>query len=511
LAALRLRREELLISCLRTYATIDRFRHAEELYRRSVISPVLSKFVTTEVLEHGVRGSCEGLQSIFDSVHRLLAGECRQLLQAATLEEQYNFLARAIWAELSSLLISRVPVIFSAAFPERFLQNYRVVLNALRETESNCYSIHQLMQFRNSSVVSDLLSRFPLPVYFSMCFRKITAPLAPLLEQSSATALQTDAFSKPKSADSPFRLALTESTLQALHRCWAPESFVVAIADRFVRLSVQIAVRFQKWADSVSSVLTDRSLSEQPPSGKRRPIWESPLPVLLIIADLQALQHNIVATTLIPQAWRVDLSEEMLRSTQSAYDLVHKELHSTVSVILERIADELSAECRARLQPVHTIAQTYRMAYRPDPTMPSYYVSTVLQPLKEFLRVARDSGTLASASQLATVLLVVEPVSRHFADAQDKLWADFEQQSSLLAKMTRHRTNAPVLATSSSSSKTLSDEDQIAAQLTLDVNYYLDELRNLLPDHSLDVDAIASSQELLKRLRQRTVTLPTTQ
>jgi hypothetical protein len=68
LAALRNRREELLVSCLRTYAAIDGYRHAEELYRRSVISPILSKvcvfFNVVQALGEALRGhSCDGEES----------------------------------------------------------------------------------------------------------------------------------------------------------------------------------------------------------------------------------------------------------------------------------------------------------------------------------------------------------------------------------------------------------------------------------------------------------------
>jgi conserved oligomeric Golgi complex subunit 2 len=177
-----------------------------------------------------------------------------------------------------------------------------------------------------------------------------------------------------------------------------------------------------------------------------------------------------------------------------AYELVRSELDSLVQGILDGVCEELSAECCARLQPVHTIAQTYRMAYRPDPTMPSYYVSTVLQPLKEFLRVATQCEALSTQDQRVVASLTVEPISNHFAQAQHKLWADFRQQSTLLAKMTRHRTNAPVLATTSSS-KTLSDEDQIAAQLALDVRFYVGELRSLVAD--VDLTTLTTSQALL--------------
>jgi conserved oligomeric Golgi complex subunit 2 len=169
-----------------------------------------------------------------------------------------------------------------------------VVLRALRESESNCYSVPQLMQFRTSPVVGDLLARFPLPVYFSMCFRKLTTPLAPLLAQSDAAAVLAGAAPKAKEENSsPFRFALTAAVLSAVHRCWSQDSFVVAIADRFLRLSLQIVARFRKWAQTVCAALTDRQSPHMSPNVDRRPIWETPLPVLNILADVRTLQAEV--------------------------------------------------------------------------------------------------------------------------------------------------------------------------------------------------------------------------
>jgi hypothetical protein len=57
-------------------------------------------------------------------------------------------------------------------------------------------------------------------------------------------------------AGSPFQLAATAAAWAGLQQCWSPELYVAPLADRFLRLALQIVARYGGW---LAAALTHRS------------------------------------------------------------------------------------------------------------------------------------------------------------------------------------------------------------------------------------------------------------
>lgn len=81
-------------------------------------------------------------------------------------------------------------------------------------------------------------------------------------------------------AGSPFHLAATAAAWVGLQQCWSAELYVAPLADRFLRLALQIAARYGGW---LAAALTHRSSTAAAAAAGVRDGWMDVLHVCAFV------------------------------------------------------------------------------------------------------------------------------------------------------------------------------------------------------------------------------------
>ncbi|ELU10240.1 hypothetical protein CAPTEDRAFT_184924 [Capitella teleta] len=114
----------ILRQCLRTYATIDKMRNAENLFRKHVVAPFMEEIIN----EPFIRTHPQGLRGMYAIVLDFIPKHCRCLKEVTAgspssgLEpvRGYEFIVNAVWPEVVSNIEAKIPVIFAPGNPNVF-------------------------------------------------------------------------------------------------------------------------------------------------------------------------------------------------------------------------------------------------------------------------------------------------------------------------------------------------------------------------------------------------------
>ncbi|XP_071699985.1 conserved oligomeric Golgi complex subunit 2-like [Rutidosis leptorrhynchoides] len=131
--------ENALYNCLRAYAAVDNTRNAEEIFRSTVVAPLVQK-----VIPYSSFGAVSGpigdeLEEDFQQIKRLIAENCTFLLEISSTEKSglhvFSFLSNSILKEVLWDIQQGKPGAFSPGRPTEFLKNYKSSLSFLADLE----------------------------------------------------------------------------------------------------------------------------------------------------------------------------------------------------------------------------------------------------------------------------------------------------------------------------------------------------------------------------------------
>lgn len=107
--------------CLRTYATIDKTRDAENLFRQLSVKPYMQEVVTEHVLAD------VGLSAMYAKVVDFVPNHCDILRSVLSGQHSnsdvirgYDFVVNSVWPEFVANLEARTPSIFAPGNPNHF-------------------------------------------------------------------------------------------------------------------------------------------------------------------------------------------------------------------------------------------------------------------------------------------------------------------------------------------------------------------------------------------------------
>ncbi|KAF9465050.1 oligomeric golgi complex component, COG2-domain-containing protein [Collybia nuda] len=338
----------------------------------------------------------------------------------------FEIMANVIWEEVGRAVMDELgATVFAAGRPSEFRKHHEISQAFIRSLEYLAPSAHSVEVMRRHSVYSAFEQRWQLPVYFQMRWKEIIGKLE---ESLSVVRIEpTLPFEK-----NSFSMGQSLSVWVAITACWSAEIFIPNLCHRFWRLTLQILSRYKTWLDQslppsevsptkISTTFsTEKNLTS--PTLSRAP---TPIPVVesssaestasddsilrqyaAVIVDLEAMRTNVLTI------WREEISPMLPEMADTNTDSVKapealqhslSELASLTPPLANQIVAILIKRCCEALLPVRSIPSQFRaMSNKRSPSEPSYFVSSILRPIKVFfgIGVGEAPGLLLSEDYL---------------------------------------------------------------------------------------------------------------
>ncbi|KAI4336306.1 hypothetical protein L6164_014846 [Bauhinia variegata] len=473
-------------NCLRAYAAIDNTKSAEEIFRTTVVAPLVQKIIPHGSLPMTAGSSGDGLDSDYMQIKECIDKDCKFLLEISSAENSglhvFDFLANSILKEVLTAIQKGKPSAFSPGRPTEFLKNYKSSLNFLAHLESYCPSRSAVAKFRSEAVYAEFMKQWNIGVYFSLRFQEIAGALDSVLTTSSLVPVQNS-----ESGETNYQgLTLKQSVnlLESLRSCWREDVLVLSCSDKFLRLSLQLISRYSNW---LSSGLTTRKKGHTSSTtvGCEWAISAGTDDFIFIIHDIRCLEEQIRGNYLqhvlqVLSSCSPDILELVKQSILQGGQLLEDLEPSVIKAVVESLVEKSVEDLRQ----MKGITATYRMTNKPLPVRHSPYVSGVLRPLKGFLDGERATTYLPSETRKEILLgTATEITDRYYELAADLVSVARKTESSL--QRIRQGAQRRAGASSDVSDNNVSDTDKICMQLFLDIQEYA---RNLA---ALGVDAVS--------------------
>eukprot|EP00884_Botryococcus_braunii_P005660 jgi/Botrbrau1/15095/Bobra.0255s0008.1 len=481
--------------CLQAYAAVGDTSSAEQVVKEAVVKPIVDGVLAAHRQRSRAGPVAEPLSPVLEEIAAGIRREVGPLLEAVLAPQSglhaFNFLANSLLLYVDSALADALPGAFSPGVPASFLANYSAAMRFLDELESYCQLSKDIAAFRSAAAYDTFLRRWKLSIYFSLRFQEVAGGLETVVAGPGLAFVASEA----KSGQQPLLELLASQTLhQSLLRCGAEDVYVPALADKFLKLALQLLSRYTGW---LATAFATRAANLPAPldtdvgpglPGTRPTAAAPPGPPASEEGGGEAGHWAVVAGSDQFAAIRsdVDALSEWLRSNfapsfSSLLASSSTQVAAAVRGALEEAAGEVGAQggpamavivgdiserCAVVCKQMNGITATYRMTTRPLPSRPSHYVGGILGPLRTFLD-AEPAKLLREAAVAELSAGTVDTVARRYASMAVRMLETLRKTESSLKRLKKNRTVEPAADGSQ-----LSDIDKISLQLFLDVEEF---------------------------------------
>ncbi|XP_072181957.1 conserved oligomeric Golgi complex subunit 2-like [Diadema setosum] len=497
---------DVLRQCLRTYATIDKMRDAEALYRMIAVKPYMDEVISESFLQNHP----QGLKGMYSRILDFIPKHC-ELIRRVTSPSQstsgqeivrgYDFPVNAVWPEIASSLETRTPLIFAPGNPDLFHQRFLLTQDFIEGFERQCGTQASVQCLRSHPSYSAFMTKWSLPVYFQLRFQEIAGQFE--------VALMTAFNSAPDGSN--HQLMASEVLWECLQRCWHSNVFLTPLCHRFWKLTLQLLSRYAVWVDDVyNTEVTEegRKAAEERRQAAARPepkaegdigqsapspVPAGPPPVTLaqlvrLVADVDGVTSKLSTffeEHVKPKLALVNCSEFTV--LKDAVSDSAAAMTSRLGAISEHITQEICLLCVVHLKGANDIPRLYRRTNREVPSKPSAYVSSAVKPLQTFLE--EHQTILSDRRRNELIMAVITNISKQYLGIGSELLTSVKKMEDSLKRLKALKKSG---ATSATSSQGMTDDDKIRLQLALDVRFYGQQIDLL----GLSSDEVAAYQEL---------------
>ncbi|KAG5650522.1 hypothetical protein H0H81_011940 [Sphagnurus paluster] len=326
--------------------------------------------------------------------------------------KRFEIMANVIWDELGRSIMGDLGVIvFASGRPNDFRKHRELSQAFIRSLEYLAPSMHSVQSLRAHPVYVAFEQRWQLPVYFQIRWKDIIG----VLENSLAVVRIDPVFTNQKNV---FATPQANAAWVAITACWSAEIFIPDLCHRFWRLTLQILSRYKTWLDqtlakpetlhSSVSVTSERVMATPSQTRSSTPVLPTEATStettaaddsilrhnVAVMVDIKAMQTNVLTlwqeeiSIMLPEVPDSAECDTDGTQAQDALDHVLSSLTSLVPPMSNVVVAILTRRCCDALLPVRSIPSQFRaMSNKRAPTEPSYFVSSVLRPIKTFFGV----------------------------------------------------------------------------------------------------------------------------
>ncbi|KAJ7497349.1 COG complex component [Mycena latifolia] len=323
----------------------------------------------------------------------------------------FEIMANVVWEEFGRAIMDELGlVVFAAGRPNEFRKHYETTQAFIRSLEFLAPSAHSVEAMRAHPVYSAFERRWQLPVYFQMRWKEIVGKLEVAL---SAPRVELTSNKEKHS----FATIQAAAVWVAISACWSAEVFISELSHRFWRLTLQLLSRYKTWLSN--SLMPDEKTNSMPTEKVAASAGRSSTPVdspstesvaadddilrqyATIILDVRAMHMSVL--TLWQEEISMMLPDAAGEERANIEDTLRRSLATLTSITLpmsSHIVAILTKRCCDALLPVRSISSQFRaMSNKQMPKEPSYFVSSILRPVKVFFGIGVGQGPGASLKE----------------------------------------------------------------------------------------------------------------
>ncbi|THH20409.1 hypothetical protein EW146_g922 [Bondarzewia mesenterica] len=332
--------------------------------------------------------------------------------------DTFEFMANVVWAEVGRAIMDELgSVVFAAGNPGEFRKNHETTQAFIRSLQYLAPSVHSVQAMIAHPVYTAFERRWQLPIYFQLRWKEIVTKL----EDSLATTKIEPSSSKDLR---PFVMSQSAAIWVAITTCWSGEVYIPELGHRFWKLTLQLLSRYRTWLESSlprveplpkfsASEKTTLTPAATPPSTTRASTPNPPTESSLVenaavddallrqcaaaVNDIKAMQSETLTlwheeiSMMLPDM--SEIADDQQVSSEDALQHTLQGLISLVPPLSSQIVAILTKRACEALMPVRSIPSQFRaMSNKRPPTEPSYFVASILRPLKVFFAIGTAEG-----------------------------------------------------------------------------------------------------------------------
>eukprot|EP00002_Diphylleia_rotans_P016395 TRINITY_DN3188_c0_g1_i2.p1 TRINITY_DN3188_c0_g1~~TRINITY_DN3188_c0_g1_i2.p1 ORF type:complete len:735 (+),score=160.93 TRINITY_DN3188_c0_g1_i2:44-2248(+) len=470
-----------LSTCLRAYAALDEIsRVEEEICRKIIMRPVISKVITKTKIEKGTGGSSDGYADVLQELLSLLQKDFKFLLDctlgSAAVVAGYDFLAHSFFADVVDTFIRVAPSIFATGIADSFHKNYTLTLAFFEKIEAYYSTSAEIRSFRNSAAYTELTKKFQIQTYFKLRFQEIAGNLE--------TALNKEDLGQDEPNPEEFSLPFMKTLWACLTSCWNPNVCLPVLVPQFYRVTIQILSRLSLYLQEGLDVIEGKN--------KEARAW-----TFITSENYAVLYHDIGILEFRAQSFfegHVKPFVELMPKDQQVLieDSIKSHIVRACAIIPKTgsiITSPLEKRCSDNLKAAKGIPALYRMTNKPVPTKFSPYVHTILQPMDKFLQ--SKGGLLPADLRLSWIRAIVDTVTVGYLDVLSDALQTLKKTEDSLKKIQKRQTTT-------TSQGAVSDTEKICRQMILDVEEY----GNLLAKFGIEKTSLDSYTRLFEYVQE---------
>ncbi|TFK44741.1 COG complex component [Crucibulum laeve] len=336
----------------------------------------------------------------------------------------FQIMANVVWDEIGKAIMDEIgSVVFAVGRPNDFRKNYETTQAFIQSLELMAPTANAIETMRSHPIYTAFEQSWQLPVYFQLRWKEIIGKLENSL---SVTRLEMSL----KAESDPFATSEAHAVWTAICTCWSAEVYIPDLCPRFWRLTLQILNRYRSWIDEclaridyipkVSAGLGIDKTTNSPQSRSSTPIpsaAEDPSAEAAAIEDATLRQYAAAIIDIqamrskMKTIWDQEISMLLPEvgpdfiKAEEALDSVLSKLTALIPSMSSQIITILTRRCCVTLAPVKSIPTQFRaMSNKRNPTEASYFVSSILRPVKQFFAIGTSGGP---GSRLGTDFLDV--------------------------------------------------------------------------------------------------------
>lgn len=454
-----------LATLLHAFSTIGCTELAEQVVRRHLIAGAVQRAAAgaASTVPLGPLSPSKLLECIRDGLMR----DIWTFLDAATTmcgsSLPFDFLGASVLPEVVKAVEARYPTVYSPGNPDEFHQTLSTLEAFIRDLESLCTSQDQLIRFRNSAAWKTNRSKWNVAAYFSLRFQEIASSYEGGLPKADSLVADGDILTGLEVPITAF--------IDALRSCMAQNVFLASIADRLIRLQLQIYARFIDWVDEVAQ--SSRANPAVDPNN--------------MATFYQRLVDMDAPKLLMEDASRVIPDPDVAERVKGAYMESETRLVASAEGLLDAIADSIAAKCVECLGQIRGILAALRMTSR-TPTAPAQYASVILRPLHAFLEA--NNRISPEVKSIISKRVISQVASQFRAIARETLTTATRTEESLKKLRSRKERTEQDKEEDASASRKVSQ--MMAMQLRLDIAEFAKRATELVDrDELKEVDELA--------------------
>ncbi|TFK54447.1 COG complex component [Heliocybe sulcata] len=330
--------------------------------------------------------------------------------------EAFAIMANVVWAELARAIIDELgSVVFAAGRPDEFRKNYHTTQAFIRSLEFLAPSIASVELMRNHPLFTSFERCWQLPVYYQLRWKEIIAHLEDVL---SSTRIEP---SPNRSEAQPFVTTQAKAIWVSIETCWSDQVYIPELAHRFWRFTLQLLSRYKTWLDSslptFEPLPKTKLVTSSDASGSGTPRASTPVPqgaettsseanakdeellrqLGTAITDIKTMQEQMMKiwreeiSVMLPDM--ADVEGQEFINPEDVLDNALKSLASLITPMANQVVAILARRACEAVQAVRSIPASLRaMSLKRAPSEPSYFIPTIMQPVKSFFGIGTGEG-----------------------------------------------------------------------------------------------------------------------